>query len=183
MSFDKDTKSIKQNKNDYATGNSYGQVEWGLGIRSVNDNKYIDVQKAVAAVQETTPAKSWDGQYLKDVRLIIKENVVEFTIQNVRGQVPAEGTISGDDIVKTGTWYIANFMTGYDYAVQGDDGEGDSEMYRRIGQLLELAAKNAIGVRLNLEFRKGGTLSLGISPKDVKRAIKMRKEDYYREFK
>ena len=35
-----------------------------------NGEIYAVVKKAVDAVNETTPAKTWDGQYLKSVRLI-----------------------------------------------------------------------------------------------------------------
>ena len=67
-----------------------------------NGEKYAVVQKAVDAVNETTPAKTWDGQYLKSVRLIEKDKVVEFTIQNVGGQVPKADEISSDEITKGG---------------------------------------------------------------------------------
>lgn len=143
-------------------------------------DKNTAVQKAVDAVNETTPANSWDGQYLKSVRLIEKDNVVEFTIQRVGGRIPKADEISND---KIGFFIVSNFMTGYDYSVNEDGGEGDPEMYKRVGTLLKLAAANAIGVRFNLSFRKGGNLSVNISPKNVKKAVKMRKKDYYNEFK
>lgn len=147
-----------------------------------NSDNYTAVQKAVDAVNETTPAKSWNGQCLKSVRLIEKENVVEFTIQNVSGRIPKADEISNDEIIKGGIWYIANYMTGYDYSINEEDGEGDGEMYKRVGSLLKLMAEKRIGVRLNLNFREGESLSLAVSPQNVKKAVNMRKNDYYKEF-
>lgn len=142
-----------------------------------NGEKYTVVQKAVDAVNETTPAKTWDGQYLKSVRLIEKDKVVEFTIQNIGGQVPKADEISSDEITKGGIWYIANFMTGYDYSIHEEGGEGDSEMYKRVGPLLKLVAENTIGVRFVLDFRKGESFSFEVAPQGVKKAVKMRKND------
>lgn len=119
---------------------------------------------------------------MKSVRLIEKENVVEFTIQNVSGRIPKADEISNDEIIKGGIWYIANYMTGYDYSINEEDGEVDGEMYKRVGALLKLMAEKRIGVRLNLNFREGESLSLAVSPQNVKKAVNMRKNDYYKEF-
>ncbi len=147
-----------------------------------NGNNSTAVQKAVDAVNETTPARTWDGQYLKSVRLIEKDNVVEFTIQNVGGRIPKADEVSNEEMAKGGIWYISNFMTGYDYSFNKKGGEGDSEMYNRVGTLLKLMAENTIGARFILDFRKGGSFTFEITPQDVKKAVKMRKNDYYKEY-
>lgn len=128
------------------------------------------IQEAVNAVSETTPAATWDGESLKSIKYVKEDNVVELCIINAHKESESER--------KLGIWYIANFMTGYDYFTEEDgDGEGDKDMYMEIGPMLELLAEEGVGVRFKLKFRSGGSSSVELSPKDVKKAVKMRKED------
>ena len=141
-------------------------VSCGSSSKSGGDK----IQEAVDALNETTPAKSWDGESLKSAKYDEEDNVVEFCIKNAH----QEDSISDR---KWGTWYIANFMTSYDYFTEEDDGEGEKEMYMAMAPLLELLAEEGVGVRFALEFRNGGSTTINLTPKEVKKAVKLRKED------
>ena len=65
-------------------------------------DKYTMVRKAVDAVNETTPARSWDGQHLENVQLIEEDNLVVFYIQVVGGRVPCDDEINNNELVKGG---------------------------------------------------------------------------------
>ena len=138
------------------------------------------VRNAVREADETTPARSWDGELLVSVQLNEKDNIVVFNIQNVRLLKPTENEISEDKIAELGKWYLANFMMGYDYAINEEGVEGDGKMYKRVGTLLKLIAENSIGVRLKLDSRNDRTLLIDMSSCEVKEAIKMRKNDFFR---
>ena len=56
--------------------------------------------------------------------------MAEFNIQIVDGRMPKEIETSKDDVTKGGIWYVANFMTGYEYYINEDGVEGDSKMYK-----------------------------------------------------
>lgn len=146
-----------------------------------NGEKYATTRKAVDTVNEFLPANTWDGQYLKSVNLLELDNIVEFNIRNVGGRAPKseQDQVSRNEKVKYGAWVIANFMTAYDYSTKGSGGEGDEEMFKKLGPLLKLMAKNDIGARLNLEFRKGGTITIELSPSELEKAVMLRKKDFY----
>lgn len=140
-------------------------VSCGSSSKSGGDK----IQEAVDALNETTPAASWDGESLKSAKYDEEDNVVEFCIKNAHKRTISEK--------KWGTWYIANFMTGYDYFTEEDEGEGEKEMYMAMAPLLELLAEEGVGVRFELKFRDGGGTTVNLTPKEVKKAVKLRKED------
>ena len=140
-----------------------------------------EIRDAVDAVNKTTPAKSWDSEKFESVAFDAEDNVVIFEIANVYPD--AQMNDSADNQRKTGIWYISNFMTAYGYVKDGsDDCEGDAEMFRAVGSLLKLMVENEVGARFKFYFSEGGSFSCDLSPKDVKKAVRMRKEDYYDEF-
>ena len=144
-----------------------------------NGEKYTEIRKVVDVVNEAAPAKTWDGQYLKSVSLIEKENVVVFYIKNVGGRIPRKENMDKEVMVKNAAFFVANFMTAYDYSIEGVGGEGDENLFKKVGSLLKLLARNDVGVRFNLEFRKGGTFSLGLAPSELEKAVLLRKNDFH----
>ena len=108
--------------------------------------------------------------------------MVVFYIQDVGGRVPNDDEINNNELVKGGVWFIANFMTAYDYSVKGEGGEGDSEMFKKVGPLLKLLVGHEMGIRFKLDFRKGGSFSFDLSSKDVAKAVKLRKDTFYEEY-
>lgn len=144
-----------------------------------NGEKYTEVRKAVDNVNEAAPAKTWDGQYLKSVRLIEEDNVVEFNIKNVGGSIPRKENISKEVMIKNIAFLVANFMTAYDHSMNGIRGEGDDNLFKRVGPLLKLLARNDVGIRFNLQFREGGTFSYGLTPSELEKAVLLRKSDFH----
>lgn len=140
------------------------------------------VRSAVDAANETMPAKTWDGQHIESVKLIEEENIVELYIQDVGGHKPNSEDIENGELVKGGTWFIANFMTGYDYSVKGKGGEGDEKMFIQVGRLLKLLVGNKIGIRFKFDFRNGDSFSFDMSPQDVAIAVKLRKNTFYEKY-
>ena len=145
-------------------------------------DKYVMVRKALDAVNATTPASSWDGQHLEAVQLIEEDNLVEFYIKDVGGRIPSNDEIDNGELVKGGTWFIANFMTAYDNSVKGEDGEGDCNMFKQVGPLLKLLVGNKMGVRFKFDFRDGGSFLFDMSPNDVAKAVKLRKKTFYEKY-
>ena len=141
------------------------------------NHKDSAIQIAVDAVNETTPAPTWDGQSLKSVEYVVEDNVVSFVILNARGRTSDYKDLDEEENKKLGTWYIANFMTGYDCSTDGKGGEGDEDMFRQLGPLLKLIAEKEVGIRFRLKLEKGGSYIFDMSPDDVKEAVKLRKSD------
>lgn len=138
-----------------------------------------EVRMAVDAANEIAPAKTWDGQYLKSLRLDEGKRIVVFYIKNVGGNASKLNELNEQEKIKEAVFFVANFMTAYDYSVEGTDGEGDEELFKKLGPLLKKLARNDFGVRFDLEFRKGGSCSLALSPIELERAVLLRKSDLW----
>lgn len=145
------------------------------------EDDYSMVRKAIDAVNETTPAATWDGQQLKSISLVKGVYVVEFYITGF-GSLPQKYEIDKPDLIKCGTFIIANFMTAYDYSKQGEKSEGNEKMFMQVGQLIEMLANNEVGIRFKLESNDERLLSFEMSPDDVIKAARLRKDSFYEKY-
>ena len=145
------------------------------------EDEYTMVRKAIDAVNETAPAATWDGQQLNSVSLIKGNNVVEFNISGF-GNLPQKYEIDKPEMVKAGTFIIANFMTAFDHSKRGEGGEGDERLFMQVGPLIETLANNEIGIRFNLESEEGVSLSFDMSPDEVIKAARLRKDTFYEKY-